>query len=427
MHSKDTSTLPFFRRPAVNNGLFTVLSLFGAALSYLLYPIIAKVISPTEFGDVSVVIAIAGQIGGILLAFNVISIYIVNTHSKEDAIRISEIIQKLLIQVLFGATLVVLLFSPMLLSVLKIGSVWTILGLGAIILLSVPAVLWTGFLQGHNELARIGAYNTIAAGSKLLFAGTLCVMGFGATGAIIGIIIGQVIALWSLRFIPGTELPAAHGVVSSIKAPEWVVIKSLAGYIAESLVVVICFSALFAIDIILAKAFFPPYEAGIYSGIASLGRIIFFGVSILTWIMLANTSSADPEKSLKALKKFLLMAIAGGGVVTAGFWLAASPVISLSLGSAYLVVREQLWLVGVSQLLTSVLYGYTLYLLVLRRTKPAVLAILIAVCAIGLGATNPHDPRGLLIRLIIGQIAGYLLYLVLVSVRNITKRATSNV
>ena len=88
----------------MNNGLFAVLSLAGSALSYLLYPVLAKLITPAQFGDVSVVIALAGQIGGLLLAFNVVSIYIVDTHEHEHALRITETIQKIVIQVLLVAT-----------------------------------------------------------------------------------------------------------------------------------------------------------------------------------------------------------------------------------------------------------------------------------------------------------------------------------
>ena len=60
-----------------------------------------------------------------------------------------------------------MLASPWLTHAFNIGSMWTLLGLGLFFCLSVPAVVWTGYLQGHNELARIGVYNVVVAAAKL--------------------------------------------------------------------------------------------------------------------------------------------------------------------------------------------------------------------------------------------------------------------
>jgi O-antigen/teichoic acid export membrane protein len=422
MQSKSFSKPIDFRKPAVNNGLFAILSLAGSALSYLLYPVLAKLITPEQFGDVSVVIALAGQIGGLLLAFNVVSIYIVDTHEHEHALRITETIQKIVIQVLLAATGVVMLASPWLSHALKIGSSWTLLGLGLLLLLNVPAVVWTGFLQGHNELARIGIYSLVVAAAKLAGAVVLTLAGLGAPGAIIGILVGQLVGLWVVRMVPGTQLPSAKGAVSKITAAEVKVVRPLAGYVAESLTVVGVFSVLFAIDIVLAKAFFAPYLAGLYSGVAALGRIIFFGTSILTWIMLANLTTHDLAKSRATLMRYLGLIAGLGAVAVAVFWLSSPLIVRLSLGPVYQLLAPQLWLAGLSQLIAALLYAYTLYLLVLRRARPAVLAILSCGLAIVGGVIGHGSPHQMLLGLIIGQIAGYAAYAMLVFGRKLTRQ-----
>jgi O-antigen/teichoic acid export membrane protein len=425
MQSKSLSQTLNLSRPAVNNGLFAVLSLAGSALSYLLYPVLAKLITPVQFGDVSVVIALAGQISGLLLAFNVVSIYIVDTHEHEHALRITETIQKIVIQVLLAATALVMLGSPWLSHTLKIGSGWTLLGLGLLLLLNVPAVVWTGYLQGHNELARIGIYNLVVAAAKLAGAVILAVSGLGALGAIIGILLGQLVGLWVLRQVPGTQLPSARGALTRVTAAEAKVVRPLAGYVAESLTVVGVFSVLFAIDIVLAKAFFTPYLAGLYAGVAALGRIIFFGTAILTWIMLANLTTHDLKKSRTTLLHYLGLIAALGGVAVVFFWLAAPLIVRLSLGPAYDLLAPQLWLAGLNQLVAALLYAYTLYLLVLRRGRPAVLAILSCGLAIAGGMMGHGSPHQLLLGLIAGQVIGYAAYAVLVFGRNLTRRSHS--
>jgi O-antigen/teichoic acid export membrane protein len=306
--------------------------------------------------------------------------------------------------------------------VLKVGSGWTLLGLGLLLLLNVPAVVWTGYLQGHNELARIGVYNLVVAAAKLIGAVALCLAGLGAPGAIIGILVGQLIGLWVVRQVPGTQLPSAKGALSRVSAGEAKVVRPLAGYVAESLTVVGVFSVLFAIDIVLAKAFFEPYLAGLYAGVAALGRIIFFGTSILTWIMLANLTTHDLKKSQDTLVRYLALIAAVGTAAVAVFWLAAPLIVRLSLGTVYDLLAPQLWLAGLNQLIAALLYAYTLYLLVLRRGQPAVLAIMSCGLSIVGGAMGHNSPHQMLLGLILGQIAGYVAYAVLVFGRKLMRQ-----
>jgi O-antigen/teichoic acid export membrane protein len=361
-----------------------------------------------------VVIALAGQISGLLLAFNVVSIYIVDTHEHKHALKITETIQKIVIQVLLAATGVVMLASPWLSGALKIGSGWTLLGLGLLLLLNVPAVVWTGYLQGHNELARVGVYNVVVAAAKLTCAAVLAVAGLGAPGAIIGILVGQLLGLWVVRQVPGTQLPSAKGALSRVTAAEAKVVRPLAGYVAESLTVVGVFSVLFAIDIVLAKAFFEPYLAGLYAGVASLGRIIFFGASIFIWIMLANLTTHDLKKSRDTMLRYQGLIVAMGVVAVAVFWLTSPLIVRLSLGPAYDSLAPQLWLAGLNQLIAALIYAYTLYLLVLRQGQPALLAILSCGLAFAGGAMGHQSPHQLLVGLIAGQVAGYGAYAVIV-------------
>lgn len=406
--------------PTANNLSFVFLSLVGSALNYLLYPILAKIITPTQFGDVSVVIAMAGQIGGLLLAFNVVSIYIVVTYDQTHAAKITSIIQKILIQLLLVVTVVVLLASPWLMQLLKISSPATILGLGLLLLLNVPGVVWTGYLQGHNELRRVGVYNTAAAAAKLLVAVGLCVLGFGATGAVIGLLAGQIIGLWVIHSHQGVRLPSISGVGSRVTPIELSLVKPLAWYVGESLVVVGIYSILFAIDIVLAKGLFTPNLAGLYAGVAALGRVVFFGANILTWILLANLRPQDPSKSRATLVRYLGLIAGLGAIAIGGFWLYGSLIVRLSLGHLYVRMAPQLWLAGTNQLIASLLYAYTLYQLVLRRSHPSILAVLsCGLAAVGGVLLHENGPHGMLMGLIIGQLVGCVLYIMVVSGRKL--------
>ena len=92
----------------IRSSLFAFLSLVGAILNYALYPSLAHVLNPTEFGDFAAIMAISAQLLGIILAFNLTSIYLVNTYPEDEAREKVQIIQKVLIWLFLGATAVLL-------------------------------------------------------------------------------------------------------------------------------------------------------------------------------------------------------------------------------------------------------------------------------------------------------------------------------
>jgi O-antigen/teichoic acid export membrane protein len=425
LHMQQSTSLQHqaLTRPTIQKVLFGLLSVAGAVLSYLLYPVLAQILSPAQFGDVSIAVALSGQITGLLLAFNVVSIYVVHTHSSEEAQLITGTIQKILVQLLLVVTVFTLTLSPWLLQLLKIESVWTLIGLAVLVLLSVPAVVWTGYLQGHGELTRIGLYNAGAALAKLACAILFCLAGWGAPGAILGIIGGQFLGLWVIRLIPGTNLPPAWSSLQRVQARERTLIRPLFAYIARSLVVVGMFSFLFPVDIVLAKVLFSQHAAGIYAGVASLGRVIFFGASILIWIMLAGVHPQRINTSRRVFLRYMTLISLASLIAIGVFASLMSSIVRLSLGAEYLVAAPVLWWVGLSQTIAVLLYAYTLYLLVMRRGRPAALSLFITMGALlAVALWHPSTTAQLLEALISGQIIGLGLYGILIAKDRLTRR-----
>src|SRR3990167_2790100 len=98
----------------VRSLLFVTLSLTGAFISYVLYPILARIFNLREFGDYVTIVGLSNQVLGILLAFSVISIALVKQYGETEASNKAQVIQKVLLWLFLGLSAVVLIFSPFL-------------------------------------------------------------------------------------------------------------------------------------------------------------------------------------------------------------------------------------------------------------------------------------------------------------------------
>src|SRR4051812_32238364 len=102
------------------SSLFVILSLSGAALNYALYPFLTHILTPSGFGNFTAIVAISNQILAILLAFNIISIYLVKKYPEAEAREKTQVVQKILIWFFLAATLLLIVLSPLVKNKLKI-------------------------------------------------------------------------------------------------------------------------------------------------------------------------------------------------------------------------------------------------------------------------------------------------------------------
>lgn len=406
----------------LSSAIFGLSSLIAAGLNYLFYPVVAQLIDPREFGDVAAIISLSVQISSVLLALNVVSVFLVNNLSKKAALRSVESLQKCITGLFIILALLCVAASPALAAQLKVHHVESFILLGLILLFAVPAVFWTAYLQGHNKFLPIGVYNIAAAGGKLLFAVAFALLGWGVLGVLLGMIVGQLLGLAALFLLSSESLPSLKKTIGLLNRQERGVVSSVFTYLVFVLVAVGVASTLFAIDIVLAKFFFDPETAGLYSGIASIGRIVFYVCSPIVWIMLPSLTLHDPQKNRVVLRKSLFLTFALGAACVVGMWLCKDFIVSVSLGSAYLAHSHLLALVALSQLITAMLNVGIMYQLLLKQKRALGLVGLSLVGVLVANAVAHDSPEQLIVGFIGGQLTGIALYYCLLFLYNIAKR-----
>jgi O-antigen/teichoic acid export membrane protein len=390
-----------------HNAVFFVGSIGVGALNYLYYPILGRLLSPASFGEVQTLVSIFLQLNIFLTVLSLVIVNIV-TNSSDDRQRNALVVEfeRLALVVSFGALAASLFFQSQLQSFLQFESPWPFGLLALSMVVSVPFILRGAVLRGKQRFGLMSAGNIIAAGAKIVFSAALVTVGLGTIGAIGGIVLAQAVAcifvaLWAFRLgfkgETGTKklrLPNMRILLPELRYGAFVLLGSLAITLQYSL------------DIVVVKHYFDAHVAGLYAGIASVARIVFFITASVSQVLISSVKMNDTGKHNTALllRSALLLAVLGLPALLL-LVLMPSMVVKVLMGDAYLTMSHLLPRLSTAIFIVSILNLLSAYYLALRRYGIAI------VSSIGVGLTyflilmHHESPGAVVNSLPIGSIA----------------------
>ncbi|WP_367884750.1 hypothetical protein [Thermococcus sp. JCM 11816] len=171
-------------------------------------------------------------------------------------------------------------------------------------------------------------------------------------------------------------------------------IRDILSYSGLAFLAVLAYTTMWNIDVILVKHYLsPPLEAGQYSAISALGKIVLFAPGAIGMVIFPPKAAEKHEKGEEHFQVLLrggmglTLLISGGGIVLA-YALFPEFIIKIIYGGAkYLNVAPYLWRYGLAMMffsLASVMVNYSLsigktdiflYLLGLLTTEIVMLSI----------------------------------------------------
>jgi len=168
---------------------------------------------------------------------------------------------------------------------------WTSLA----IVLSILMPAGYGVLQGKQNFHRLGASLLAAALFRIAIGGALVAAGWGPSGALAGVAIGYVASgLLAL----GPQASKTSISPGRVEAPSF-------SSLAAILVVSIAMAVPTSVDVALVKHFFPAVQAGMFTAVAVLGRIVLFVPLAISYIALPKvvarvSGGGDPSPLLRS-------------------------------------------------------------------------------------------------------------------------------
>jgi len=298
--------LKFDESGLLKHGMIMFVSLIIARFfGYLFQIYVARSLGPEEYG-----------VFGSLFAFfmiltipvgtvqTVISRYtseykVEGEYSKIKCLMISAF-KKLSKVGLIGFVLMTIMSIPFAMF-LKMSNPIPIIILGITLFFTFTSPIFRGALQGLQNFKWLSIINVSETVFKLLFGILLISLGFGLNGAILAFSFGYLIPLF-IVLIP------LYYLFRIDNRNERVNFSGIYSY--AYLVMMATGTLIFMqnIDVILVKHLFTSYEAGIYTAISNIGKIIFFLGAGLSTSLFPKVSEFrnDSEISLRLLKKGIL-------------------------------------------------------------------------------------------------------------------------
>ncbi len=353
----------FFRRYAV----YFSGSMVVAFLNYVFHPVLGRLLSPADFGDVQALIALIAQSAIIFGAFSMVAVNVtINTENPHERDAIISELQKIAFWIIGIAFVFLLLSISELKSFFNFSTIYPLIGLAIILPISSMTTFRNAFLQGSGRFKHLSFSGVVSSLGRLVFAVGAILLGMGVFGATLGIVLANIALLLYLYYQTKDSLHL--GEKTNIHILEKGSIKKELKYGVLVFFATCLVTLYYTSDVLIVKHYFSGVDAGLYSGISAIAKILYFALAPGAVVLLSSVKikQSFTENSL-ALKKSLGISLFVGIVGLFTFYLFSDIIVSLMIGQKYASFAHFLPKAGLVMLLTAIINVFIFYFLALRR------------------------------------------------------------
>lgn len=282
----------------------------------------------------------------------------------------------------FGILLIFIFFSKSIGDFFRIDNPFLIILAGVIIFFSYIGTINSGLLQAKLLFTFISIMNSLSNLLKLIVGVALVFSGFKVNGALTGFAVSYFLPYF-LSFIPFRFI-----FNKSINIPK-ISNAELFKYGTPAALALFGLSSFITTDIILVKHFFDPHQAGIYSGMSLIGRVIYFLTAPIGTVMfpLVVQKHSRNEKYDDIFALAMILVAVPAGAITVFYFLFPEFTINFFAKSDYQSASGYLGLFGLFTMVFSIISVITNYFLSISKTIiaiPIIIAAIIQAAAIWL-------------------------------------------
>ena len=340
------------------------------ALAYIYHIIFGRVLGPSLYGELSVIISVMGLLLASLSFVGLVVVKFVSSSkaSEHRAIYNWFIKRSLILGGVFA--LFILVTSPFIANFLHL-DVSIVALLAVIVPLTVVSMVYRAFLQGLMKFFQFVTVGVVEMSGRIIIGLVLVFVGFSVFGAVLGIFLAMAISLILLMYF----LREFKGNDTKIEFSKG---KQVVAYAIPIFITSFATNSMFSTDLVLVKHFFSSHDAGLYASLSTLGRIIFYGVGPVSTVMFPIVSKRQAEgKGYKRIFLLsLLMAVGIASWVLFIFYFFPDLSIRLLFGSKYLNAAPLLGSFGVFMSVYTISYLILNFFLSLGKTRVAIFALI---------------------------------------------------
>lgn len=336
-------------------------------LRYFFHLILLRFLAPAEYGEFLSYLSLTYLLGVPMGTIGtVVTKFVSGFKGKNDNTSINLFFYYLLKSVSpisFILGLLLILFSGPLAIIFKAHTIAFVV-LGVSIFISVFQTIIGSYLIAFQKFI----FQTITGFIGVILTIILSIIfihfGFSATGAVLGQLLSNVIIsiiiFWSLK-------PFIYPKLAVKKSPKF----SLKGFLGYSFIFALGTASLVSTDVLMVRSFFNPHISGIYSSLSILGRMILFGLTPISAIVLpiaAHRHSATGSARgvlVKLGSVILLFGLIGASI----FSLVPELIIKILSGAAYLEAAPYLSIFAFTMVFFAISQFILGYLMAIGKAK----------------------------------------------------------
>ena len=300
--------------------------------SYLYHLLTGRILGPAGYGELSSLISLLYIFGVPITVLSTVLIKYFSQCKAHDSpgeakdlyIRIVQILGKISI----GAFMLFVIATPFIGSFLNLTSSRSLIWIGIGFALSLFATVNGSVMQGFQMFIWVSVYAALGMLVKLLISTPLAYLGVEWT--IIGSLIASVVVLgvffFPIRFVfqaPRKQFPLTKKELFLFSIPTFLTLLGL--------------TSLYSMDIVLARHFLTAQESGLYSAVATLGKVIFYAssavITVLFPVLSERTAKKEPVGKILAIALSIVSVISIG--VTLVYFFVPNLVMHLLFGASY--------------------------------------------------------------------------------------------
>ena len=302
--------------------LFYAISGINSLLNYAVYPIISRLVSIKEYGEIQFLLSLFSQLAVGFIVLNILAIIINATSSKNEQANRTASLNIIAGSIVGALSVIGVLIIVGFMGQLQLTSLAAVILLGISLILNVPFTVLVGRLQGNERFLLSSVISLVATAGKLIFSIVFILCGFGVAGAILGIVAGMILAIIiGYAYLGGSSYrrKAYRYHLSNLKTIQT---QAFVGFFVMAIVTLYSTA-----DSIISRIILSPDDAGHYAVVATIAKIILAACAPLIWLSLPSAL----QKNSASVMRYILLTLCIGTVLTCLFSVNPSMFIRVSM------------------------------------------------------------------------------------------------
>ncbi|MGB9911219.1 MAG: oligosaccharide flippase family protein [Microgenomates group bacterium] len=325
-----------FQNPLISGSavlfLGTMVTNFG---NYLYHLLMGRMLGPKDYGSLTALISLTYFFSIIAGTFLTTTVKFVTKYKvKKDFGKILGLFLNLF--KIFGfigifLMILIIILKEKISYFLNLEDSFPLIILSFWLMISLVSFINDGILRAFLKFGFLSFNSVLTTILKLILVVFLVKRGFGINGALGGIVIASLV-YFLISFFPLKFLWRYQDKIEKINKKEFF------GFSFPVLIAMLSLTSFYSSDVILVKHFFSAMEAGIYSAVSVLGKIVFFASGVIPAVMFPLVSERfENGKSYRHLLNQSLLIVGGESIfITLVYFLFPTLMVRLLYGNSYL-------------------------------------------------------------------------------------------